>query len=91
MNQEITQSRPGATQIATGDQEFTIQLSSTRRGARLARHLAVQQLIDWNQPYDRAERIVAELANNAVQHGHIPGRDFRLTLRLTKPGTLASK
>ncbi len=57
--------------------------SATPRGARLARHLAVQQLMDWGLVRDRGEQIVAELANNAVLHGRVPGRDFRLTLALT--------
>jgi anti-sigma regulatory factor (Ser/Thr protein kinase) len=81
MNPEITQSGPRT-------DEFTILLSSTRRGARLARRLAVQQLIEWSCPYETAEQIVAELANNAVLHGHVPGRDFRLTLKLMETGIL---
>ncbi|MFJ5028928.1 ATP-binding protein [Streptomyces sp. NPDC088560] len=59
---------------------FTVLLSPTPRGARLARLLAVQQLRDWQLPLDAAEHIVAELAANAVTHGKVPGRDFRLTL-----------
>lgn len=68
--------------------EFTLRLSSTRRGARLARTLAVQQLTEWcGVPYDsdaaRAVGLVtAELAANAITHGHLPGRDFRLRLLL---------
>jgi anti-sigma regulatory factor (Ser/Thr protein kinase) len=31
---------------------------------------------------------VAELANNAITHGRVPGRDFRLTLTLTPTDTL---
>jgi anti-sigma regulatory factor (Ser/Thr protein kinase) len=31
--------------------------------------------------------IAGELAANAVRHGHVPGRDFRLTLTVT-PTTL---
>ncbi|WP_443078683.1 ATP-binding protein [Streptomyces sp. NBC_01497] len=30
-----------------------------------------------------ARHLVAELAANAVTHGRVPGRDFRLTLRVT--------
>ncbi|MFR9674686.1 ATP-binding protein [Streptomyces sp. TR06-5] len=64
-----------------------MQLSATRRGARLARRLAVQQLAEWGLPYDSAgssaaAHVVAELAVNAVQHGRVPGRDFRLRLVL---------
>ncbi|MDG9723526.1 MULTISPECIES: ATP-binding protein [unclassified Streptomyces] len=62
---------------------FTQQFSSTRRGARLARLLAYEQLRTWQaSPYvtDRAEQIVAELAANAALHGRVQGRDFRLSL-----------
>lgn len=64
---------------------LTLRLSSTARGARLARRLAGQQLAAWGVPYDsEASRAVAlvtaELAANAVTHGRTPGRDFRLTL-----------
>ncbi|WP_307808397.1 ATP-binding protein [Streptomyces oryzae] len=60
-------------------------LSSTRRGARLARLLAAGELRAWQLPpsvAERAERIVAELAANAVFHGSVRGRDFRLGLFL---------
>ncbi|MFE7712013.1 ATP-binding protein [Streptomyces sp. NPDC057486] len=62
---------------------FTQLLSSTRRGARLARLLAVTELRTWGAPQgltERAELVVAELAANAVLHGLVPGRCFRLTL-----------
>ncbi|MCP9956794.1 ATP-binding protein [Streptomyces sudanensis] len=62
---------------------FTQLLSSTRRGARLARLLAVRELHSWGAPddlTDRAELVVAELAANAVLHGRVPGRGFRLAL-----------
>ncbi|MFD4762772.1 ATP-binding protein [Streptomyces sp. NPDC058439] len=62
---------------------FTQLLSSTRRGARLARLLAVTELRTWGAPQDlteRAELVVAELAANTVLHGLVPGRCFRLTL-----------
>ena len=70
-----------------------MQLSATRRGARLARRLAVQQLAEWGWPYasagsGAAAHIVAELAVNAVQHGRVPGRDFRLRLALGDAGRL---
>ncbi|HET6635746.1 MAG TPA: ATP-binding protein [Streptomyces sp.] len=58
-------------------------LSSTRRGARLARLLAADQLRTWELPEDvieRAEHVVAELAANAVFHSRVHGRDFRLGL-----------
>ncbi|MFJ8502873.1 ATP-binding protein [Streptomyces avermitilis] len=76
MNQEITRT-------TTPVHQFTVLLSSTRRGARLARLLTVQQLIDWGQPFEDAGQIVAELAANAVLHGRVAGRDFRLTLALS--------
>ena len=67
---------------------FRHLFSATRRGARLARHLTVHQLDEWgiaygSDPSDRAEAIVAELAANAVAHGHVPGRCFEVRLTLT--------
>ncbi|MER6073716.1 ATP-binding protein [Streptomyces sp. NPDC001817] len=70
MNQEISTPIPN----------FTAQLSSTPRGARLARLPATEQLRSWGIPLDPAELIVAELAANAATHGRVTGRDFRLTL-----------
>ncbi|MGW0421354.1 ATP-binding protein [Streptomyces sp. NPDC003015] len=66
---------------------FAQRLSATPRGARLARHLALNQLHDWGIPYDSPTAdavavIVAELAANAVTHGRVPGRDFELRLSL---------
>ncbi|MFJ2233878.1 ATP-binding protein [Streptomyces sp. NPDC087859] len=86
MNQQISTPLPTA-QPVPPVRHFTIQLSSTRRGARLARHLATHQLDEWGIPHgtdlsDRAALVVAELAANAVTHGRTPGRDFRLTLHL---------
>jgi anti-sigma regulatory factor (Ser/Thr protein kinase) len=71
---------------------FTQRFSSTRRGARLARRLALYQLHEWGIPYgsdlsDSAGVIVAEFAANAVTHGRVPGRDFGLRLALD-PGAL---
>ncbi|MFG2513188.1 MULTISPECIES: ATP-binding protein [Streptomyces] len=59
---------------------FTVQLSPTPRGARLARLLGAEQLRSWGLPMDPARQVIAELAVNAVTHGRVPGRDFRLTL-----------
>ncbi|MEV5309660.1 ATP-binding protein [Streptomyces sp. NPDC052610] len=59
---------------------FSLQLSPTPRGARLARLLATEQLRAWGLPLHPAEHIVAELAANAATHGRAPGRDFRLLL-----------
>ncbi|AJP04311.1 regulatory protein [Streptomyces cyaneogriseus subsp. noncyanogenus] len=81
-----------APHVTTSPFAFTQLLSSTRRGARLARLLAVAQLRSWDAPQDlteRAEIVVAELAANAVLHGTVPGRSFRLTLALeASPGLL---
>ncbi|KUO18854.1 ATP-binding protein [Streptomyces dysideae] len=81
MNQETTQA-------ATAVRHFTLLLSATRRGARLARLLTERQLADWGEPSDVAQQVVAELAANAVLHGRVPGRDFRLSLRLDAAHTL---
>ncbi|CDR06545.1 ATP-binding protein [Streptomyces iranensis] len=77
-------------QLVQGSRRFSQRLSPTRRGARLARLLAVQQLADWgwdhnNQSTHTAALLVAELAANAVQHGRVPGRDFLLALVLATP------
>lgn len=66
---------------------FTQRFSSTRLGARLARHLALHQLERWGHPHgttvsDDAALVVAELTANAVTHGRVPGRDFELRLVL---------
>lgn len=71
---------------------FTQRLSATPLGARLARHLALNQLHAWGIPHgsrtsDTAAVIVAELAANAVTHGRVPGRDFELRLSLV-PGSV---
>ncbi|MFI8892589.1 ATP-binding protein [Streptomyces paradoxus] len=64
---------------------FTQLLSSTRRGARLARLLGAEQLRAWQVSpgvTERTEQIVAELASNATLHGRVGNRDFRLSLTL---------
>ncbi|MEV0010598.1 ATP-binding protein [Streptomyces sp. NPDC047973] len=68
---------------------FSMRFSSTPRGARLARRLAGERLGAWGVPYgsdahDALVLIAAELSSNAVRHGHVSGRDFRL--RLTAEG-----
>ncbi|SCK42467.1 ATP-binding protein [Streptomyces sp. WMMB 322] len=65
---------------------FAQRFSATRRGARLARYLTLQQLDAWGVPYgsepsDDIASVVGELAANAVLHGRVPGRDFALVLR----------
>ncbi|MFF9062600.1 ATP-binding protein [Streptomyces sp. NPDC014882] len=87
MNSEIS------TQIPTPLGELTLRLSSTPRGARLARRLTAQQLDAWGHPHggdanDTAQHVVAELAANAVTHGRVPGRDFELRLLLLPGDTL---
>jgi len=69
--------------LFTGD--FTMRFSSTPRGARLARRLAAQWLDERGLPHgdtahDELVLITAELAANAVRHGRVAGRDFRLRL-----------
>ncbi|MFD3380641.1 MULTISPECIES: ATP-binding protein [unclassified Streptomyces] len=77
MNQETAE--PEA-QLDSPIRNFSQLLSPTPRGARLARLLATEQLRTWGLPLHPADHLVAELAANAVTHGRIPGRDFRLTL-----------
>ncbi|GGW77864.1 ATP-binding protein [Streptomyces griseoloalbus] len=81
VNQEITAPR-------TPLHQFSVPLSATRRGARLARLLAAEQLGAWEVPLDPARLVVAELAANAALHGRVPGRSFRLTLMVTAHGVL---
>ncbi|WP_404819007.1 ATP-binding protein [Streptomyces phaeolivaceus] len=71
------------------EREFTMRLTSTPRGARLARRLVSHRLNDWGHPYttpanETLTLIAAELTANAVRHGHVPGRDFRLQLTLAE-------
>jgi anti-sigma regulatory factor (Ser/Thr protein kinase) len=68
--------------------QYAVPLSATRRGARLARLLAAEQLDAWGVPSEPARLIVAELAANAVLHGRVPGRSFRLALAVTVQGVL---
>ncbi|GAA4788508.1 ATP-binding protein [Streptomyces ziwulingensis] len=71
------------------EREFTMRFTSTPRGARLARRLVSHRLNDWGHPYptpvnETLTLITAELTANAVQHGHVPGRDFHVRLTLTE-------
>ncbi|MGQ5634347.1 ATP-binding protein [Streptomyces sp. EWL5.16] len=63
------------------NENFSVLLSPTPRGARLARLLATEQLRTWALPLDPAQLIVAELANNAATHGRVSGRSFQLLLQ----------
>ncbi|POX55509.1 hypothetical protein C3489_10135 [Streptomyces sp. Ru71] len=69
-----------AVELPVSAPHFSVLLSSTARGARLARLLAEAQLRRWGLPAEPANVIVAELAANAATHGRVPGRNFRLTL-----------
>jgi anti-sigma regulatory factor (Ser/Thr protein kinase) len=66
---------------------FTQLFSPTPRGARLARRLVANRMDVWGYPYDGEANetvtlVVAELAANAVRHGRVRGRDFRVRLVL---------
>ncbi|MGW8361573.1 ATP-binding protein [Streptomyces wedmorensis] len=77
MNQQNT------TQVLSPARHFTVLLSPTPRGARLARLLAVEWMRDHEVPYgvtETAAHVVAELAANAATHGRIAGRSFRLAI-----------
>ncbi|MEU8757967.1 ATP-binding protein [Streptomyces sp. NPDC048659] len=78
-----TEMTPATTPTGESGGEFTQRFSATRRGARLARLLAVRQLHDWGVvAVDAVELVVAELVSNAVTHGLVQGRDFELRLAL---------
>ncbi|MEV0036243.1 ATP-binding protein [Streptomyces sp. NPDC050804] len=87
MNLENSDRYPSA-QSTLPARKFCVRLSSTRRGARLARLLTVERLRSWEMPFETAALVVAELASNAALHGSAPGRDFRLTLTLATEDTL---
>ncbi|MFB7515532.1 ATP-binding protein [Streptomyces sp. NPDC056144] len=70
-------------QLPPHSDHFMVLLSSTPRGARLARLLAGEWLRARELPcgvVESTEQVVAELALNATTHGRVPGRDFRLEL-----------
>ncbi|MFF2774616.1 ATP-binding protein [Streptomyces sp. NPDC058052] len=67
-----------------------MRFTSTPRGARLARRLVSHRLHEWGHPYsatanDTVTLLAAELTANAVRHGHVPVRDFRLRLTVDAP------
>ncbi|MFJ2196341.1 ATP-binding protein [Streptomyces violaceusniger] len=76
MSQQITRTD-------TSVSPFTVLLSATRKGARLARLLGTERIRSWGLPHETAALIIAELAANAALHGRVPGRNFRLTLTVT--------
>ncbi len=47
--------------------------------------LGTEQLRSWGLRSDVAPLIIAELASNAAVHGHVTGRDFRLSLTVEVP------
>ncbi|MFK0217997.1 ATP-binding protein [Streptomyces vinaceus] len=49
--------------------------------------LAIEQLRSWGLPLEAPGQIIAELSTNAITHGRVPGRDFKLALAVT-PETL---
>ena len=79
-------------QLCATVRTFAQRLPSTRRGASLARLLAVERLMAWEMSpvvIERAEHVIAELAANAALHGRVQGRDFLLALTLDETaGTL---
>ncbi|MEV7234102.1 ATP-binding protein [Streptomyces sp. NPDC051020] len=77
-----------ADKVAYPRREFVMLFTSTPRGARLARLLVGERLAAWGHPYrspvhDTFSLITGELCVNAVQHGHVPGRDFHVQLTET--------
>ncbi|WP_406174726.1 ATP-binding protein [Streptomyces sp. NBC_00996] len=74
-------------QVAVTVRTFTQLYSSTPRGARLARRLVAHRMEAWGFAYDseaseNVTLVVAELAANAVRHGRVRGRGFRVRLLL---------
>lgn len=89
--QLATPTRRLTTTPASADHTFEMRFTSTPRGVRLARRLAAIRLDAWgipysSEPHDEIDLIVAELSSNAVRHGRVPGRDFRLRLHVTPAG-----
>ena len=80
MNQETAEIAQAGRRLDLTVRNFTVLLSCTPRGARLARLLTVAQLRAWDLPYETAQHLVAELTANAATHGRLPGRSFRLTM-----------
>ncbi|WP_435859636.1 ATP-binding protein [Streptomyces parvulus] len=79
---------PDAAEVNATTAEFTMRFSSTPRGARLARRLVADRLDAWGHPHTSTANetltlITAELAANAVRHGHVQGRDFEVRLVAT--------
>ncbi|MEW2573959.1 ATP-binding protein [Streptomyces sp. NPDC047070] len=72
-------------QVPVTVRTFTQLFSCSPRGARLARRLVANRMDVWGYAYDSEASesvtlVVAELAANAVTHGRVRGRDFRVRL-----------
>ncbi|MER5480843.1 ATP-binding protein [Streptomyces sp. NPDC002734] len=92
--------KPGSSALRVGsdadqalEPTLDMRFTSTPRGARLARRLAAVRLDACGIPYgsdahDAIVLIVAELAANAVRHGCVPGRDFRLRVHAPASKTI---
>ena len=79
-----------STELPVRVAHFARPFRSTPQGARLARHMCAEQLDTWGVPYgsdahDVLRLVIAELCANAVQHGHVPGRDFHVRLTIDTP------
>lgn len=89
MNQQIADPAPPS-QPAPPARHFAATLTSTRRGARLARLLETQQLDAWGHPYAVTPRTPPpssspSWAANAVRHAALPGHNFHLALSRRRP------
>lgn len=89
--QLTTSTQPLTATPNPADHTFEMRFTSTPRGVRLARRLAAVRLDAWgipygSEPHDEIDLIVAELSANAVRHGHVPGQDFHLRLRVPAGG-----
>ncbi|MEU9333301.1 ATP-binding protein [Streptomyces sp. NPDC048290] len=67
--------------------QLSRHFSSTPLGASIARDITERQVAAWGHPRgsrgnQNARQIVAELAANAVTHGHVRGRGCHLRLLL---------
>lgn len=72
--------------------EFTMRFTSTPRVVGLVRRLVAKRLDAWGHPHgsdtsDTVILVTAELAANAVRHGHVPGREFHLRM-VVLPGAV---
>ncbi|MFE1781956.1 ATP-binding protein [Streptomyces sp. NPDC059506] len=59
---------------------FGMLFTSSTKGARLSRRIAVSRLTEWGYATDTAELLISELATNAVTHCCVPQRWFLLRM-----------